>query len=97
MIKKLTILALSVILTVPIVAAAAPEVTLKKPTLEQQIAGMTNACRQGYVNYRYGGVDAKETLQQVLRMYPDNNQKGMAGLICIGYGEGYEDGRRGVS
>lgn len=95
MIKKLTILLLSCIMTVPIVAAAAPPVETRQQ-LEQQISGMVNSCRQGYVNYIYGKMGAQEALQAVLRLYPED-QRGMVALLCLGYGEGYEDGRRGVS
>lgn len=92
MMTKLTALALSAIMTVGLVAAAAPPVETKK---EVNVLPMLEACRQGYANYKHGGVSGPVALQGVLDKFKGTD-KDMALLICFGYGEGYDDGERGV-
>jgi hypothetical protein len=95
MLKKLTILALSGILTVGLVAAAAPSVNTEKEKVVN-LAPMINACRQGYINYKLGGVDGQVALKRVLDKF-NGTDKDIALLICYGYGAGYDDGARGLS
>lgn len=95
MLTKLTTIVLSSILTVGLVAAASPTVETKKETVEQKAVRIVNACRQGYAEYRYGKVPAKEALNNTLMKFPAEERPAVA-LVCLGYGEGYEDGRKGV-
>lgn len=94
MLAKLTTIVLSGILTVGLVAAAAPSVDTAQSN-KQKAETMVSACRQGYAEYRYGKVDPKTAFDKVLVKFPVE-QRGAVALICLGYGEGYEDGRRGV-
>lgn len=95
MLAKLTTLVISGILTVGLVAAASPTVEPNRNTIVQKAEAMTNACRQSYIEYRYGKVDAKTAVGKALAKFPVE-ERGAVALICLGYGEGYEDGRRGV-
>lgn len=104
MITKLTALALSGILTVGLIAAAAPEVETKQQTAIKA-DNMVNACRQAYIEYRTSRnkfnldqsmkLSAEEALNSALIKFP-KEQRGVVALICLGYGEGYEDGVRGT-
>lgn len=106
MFKKLTLLGISAILTAGLVAASAPEVTTQKQ-IELKVDAFVDACRQGYIDYRYAkkrmpGTEnytvpsAKEAMDVVLAKFP-KDQHGVVALICLGYGEGYEDGVKGTS
>jgi hypothetical protein len=92
---KLTTLVISGILTVGLVAAAAPPMEPNKNTIVQKTEAMTNACRQSYIEYRYGKVEARTALNKALIKFPEDERAAVA-LICLGYGEGYEDGKRGT-
>jgi hypothetical protein len=78
------------------VAAAAPPVstTDRAEIFKLKIALMVNNCRDAYSQFKYGK-DKGARLEQYLKSYPDN-EKPMLAFICRGYGEGYEDGRRGL-
>jgi hypothetical protein len=91
---KLTTLVISGILTVGLVAAAAPTVVTNQ-SIVQKAETMVNACRQGYIEYKYGKVDSQEALNKTLFKFPVE-QRGVVALICLGYSEGYEDGKRGI-
>lgn len=98
-IKKLTIAAASCIMTVGVVAAAAPPV--KPPVakeasdLNRKLNEMSAGCAQAYQAYKHG--DDGQLLLLLVQSYTDTADQGMILLICRGYGDGYEDGRRGIS
>lgn len=92
MITKLTALALSAIMTVGLVAAAAPTVVETAPK-EVNITPMINSCRQAYAEYRSGKVDGTTSFNKAIAPYTGLERE-IATLICTGYGIGYRDAER---
>lgn len=77
------------------VAAAAPTVTTKTDG-KAQAERAVNACANAYAAFRYKNVDPNVALRNELNKLPEK-ERVLAAVICLGYGEGYEDGRRGIS
>lgn len=92
MIKKLTALVLSGILTVGLVAAASPTVIETEPK-EVNITPMINSCRQAYSEYRSGKVDGATSFNKAIAPF-DGLEREIATLLCTGYGIGYQDAER---
>ena len=91
MITKLTALVLSGIMTVGLIAASAPPVTLHEdPDYKTKVAfALAGGCRQTYNDYLNG----KETLQETInKVSPDLRDQMFS--TCIGYMFGYIDGEK---
>ena len=91
MIKKLTALVLSGILTVGLVAASSPSVELKTEASarDELIAVMAQDCRDSYRAYQSGNDD----LQGTINKYPAE-LRDMVYAVCVGYTYGYYDAGR---
>lgn len=77
------------------VAAAAPTVETRQKRLERA-SNYVNSCRQAYADFKFGKKPAHVALSEIMMKYPVE-QRSYVALVCLGYGEGYEDGRKGLS
>lgn len=93
MIKKLTTLLVSGILTVGLVAAASPTVELKQePT--KTIDKPINDCAKAYLAWRHGDNGAE--LNRMIQTYREDERPFVL-MVCITYGRAYQDGERGLT
>lgn len=87
MITKLTALAMSCIITVGLVAAAAPTVELDE---REMIAfAMAQDCRNSYRDYQNGN----DRLDATIKKWPEALREQVF-AACVGYTFGYYDGER---
>lgn len=91
--RRLTTLGLSVILTCGLVAASAPQVQTQAEA-KQKIEKIINDCRTAYAAFRFGK-DGGVKLGSVIASYPQE-ERNLLVVMCAAYGDGYEDGRRGI-
>lgn len=107
MFKKLTALVFAGIMTVGVVAAAAPPVAETPQQTQRRLDNYMNACRAAYIEWRYSSVrmpgtdtyvrmSAEEAMKKATSRFPES-ERFIVTLLCVGYGEGYEDGRRGTA
>lgn len=87
MFKKLTILAASCIMTVGVVAAAAPPVSNPNDGKTTIALYMAQGCRQSYQDY----LNDVDTLQAYINKVPEELRDQMYST-CVGYQLGYIDG-----
>lgn len=87
MIKKLTALALACIMTVGLVAAAAPTVELNDK--EMLMFAMAQDCRNSYRDYQNGN----DRLDATINKWPEE-LRDQVFAACVGYTFGYYDGER---
>lgn len=98
--QKLGLIALSMVATVPLVAAATPSVNVEREKEADQfndlLTTMVNHCRVAYAYYRAPETqeDPLAGLNMVIKQYPDELKPLVVG-VCRGYGDGYEDAERG--
>lgn len=87
MVTKLTALVMSVIMTVGLVAAAAPPVELDKH--EMIALAMAQDCRNSYRDYQNGN----DHLDATINKWPEELREQVF-AACVGYTFGYYDGER---
>lgn len=92
MIKKLTALTMSVILTVGLVAAASPTVQTQQRTRITSETMITD-CREAYQAYKFRGDENGVVLKQKGDSYPAEIQVYFY-MTCLGYQAGFVDGQR---